>query len=155
MATYTPKAGLEQTLPWSPREEPTSTFRLPSSEGDTVNACSLSQAFLTPSRTLRGLPDNTPLPPCPPPLICREILAYKAFPKFQRADLIRGVRKCLNKGKSQAKQNNSSLAIKPSRGPLVPPQGLQIISWACPRAVLQILKPPLGGEVKCMLLTSA
>ena len=26
-ATYTPKAGLEQTLHWSPREEPTSTFR--------------------------------------------------------------------------------------------------------------------------------
>ena len=93
-APYTPKAGLEQTLPWSPQEGPTSAFRLPSSEGDAVNACSLSQAFLTPSRTLRALPYNRPLPPCPPPLVCREVLACKAFPKFQRADLIRGVRKC-------------------------------------------------------------
>ena len=87
-APYTPKAGLEQTLPCSPQEGPTSAFRLPSSKGDAVNACSLSQAFLTPSRTLRALP------PFPPPLVCREVLACKAFPKFQRADLIRGVRKC-------------------------------------------------------------
>lgn len=79
---YTPKAGLGQTLPWSPQEGPTATFRMPSSEGDAVNACSLSQAFLTRSRTPRGLPYNRPLPPCPPPpLVCREILACKAFPK--------------------------------------------------------------------------
>ena len=43
---------------------------------------------------------------------------------FQRADLIREVRKCGNKGKIQARQNNNCLAIKQSQGHLVPPQRL-------------------------------
>ena len=44
----------------------------------------------------------------------------------QRINSIRLTRKC-RKENSQAKQKNNSLAIKQSQGPLVPPQGLQII----------------------------
>ena len=63
------------------------------------------------------------------PSVCRNTLASWAFPEFQRVNLIREMRKC-RKENTQTRQNNNSLAIKQSQGPLAASQGLQIIFWA-------------------------
>ena len=86
----------------------------------------VSSTFLTQSHlvTKQGSSWGTHTPcPCHVlhlPLICRKTLA---FPELQRMNLIRELRK-YRKENSQARQNNNSLAIKQSQGPLVPPQGL-------------------------------
>ena len=62
-----------------------------------------------------------PCLPCPQPAFC----LWKNF--SQRISLIREVRKSEAEENSQPGQNNSSLVSKQIQGPLVPPQGLQII----------------------------
>ena len=57
-------------------------------------------------------------------------LASLAFPKFQRANLIREMEKMQKKKESSQAGQNYSLATKQNQGLLVPLQGLQIIPWA-------------------------
>ena len=54
-------------------------------------------------------------------------LASLAFPKFQRANLIREMEKMQKKKESSQAGQNYSLATKQNQGLLVPLQGLQII----------------------------
>ena len=60
------------------------------------------------------------------PVICRKTLACQAFPEFQRMSLTRDIRKCRNK-ENQSKAEIIVQYIIQGQGPLVPPQGLQII----------------------------
>ena len=60
------------------------------------------------------------------PLVCRKTLTTQTFPKFQRINLIREVRKYRNKAKQPSKTKIiiNSLVLRQSQGPFVPPQGL-------------------------------
>ena len=84
------------------------------------------------------------------PVTCRKILASQAFPKCQSINLIRE-ENVETKENSQARQNYNSLAIKQIKGPWVPPQELQVISWAIAFELLCRYWNPHQVEVNCML----
>ena len=88
---------------------------------------------MKPSRTLSGLPRDRSLPH---PNVLHFLSIEKLrppglFPEFQRANLIREVKKkCRNKGKQSSKWKQYQFSHKKSQGPFISSLKVLIIFWA-------------------------